>query len=262
VTTRLFAIPLLAALALYGQRGGYDTRRAEIRGGGGDGKCTIEVEVDGVAEVEIIGDTARLRTLAGQPAMWRRFVCNQPMPRNPYGFRFQGIDGRGRQELVRDPGNGGAAVVRIEDRRGGREGYTFDIEWRGGGGGGRGDQGSWGGGRGPGSRPDRTGRYWDERERMWRVEGDGACFYQAPGFRGEAFCTRVGADLRSLPPGFRNNISSVRFFGRVRGVEVFNGSDFRGSRARLAEDQPDLRRARVGWSTENINNQIESLRVY
>ncbi len=108
------------------------TRRADIRGGGGHGKCTIEVEVDGVAEVEIRGETGRLRTLSGETATWRRFVCNQVMPLRPEEFRFRGIDGRGRQELVSAPGRDGVTVVRIEDRRGGREGYTFDLEWRGG----------------------------------------------------------------------------------------------------------------------------------
>ena len=28
-------------------------------------------------------------------------------------------------------GGRGVAVVRIEDQKGGREGYTFDLEWRG-----------------------------------------------------------------------------------------------------------------------------------
>jgi hypothetical protein len=118
--------------SLYAQQA--DQRRASIRGGGGDrGKCTIEVVVDGVAEVDIRGDNASLRTLAGQPAQWRRFECSGPMPNNPGDFRFSGVDGRGRQTLVRDPRNGGVAVVRIEDPQGGSEGYTFDIEWSGGG---------------------------------------------------------------------------------------------------------------------------------
>jgi hypothetical protein len=111
--------------------------RASIRGGGGGdrGKCTIEVNVDDAAEVEISGDMGRLRTLAGQPAEWRRFECSSVMPRNPAQFRFQGIDGRGRVQLVRDPRQTrGVAVVRIEDTKGGREGYTFDLEWEGGGG--------------------------------------------------------------------------------------------------------------------------------
>jgi hypothetical protein len=110
-----------------------DSRRAEIRGGGGNGKCTIEVEVDGVAEVIIDREMAYLRTVEGQPATWRRFVCNQPMPSNPNNFRFRGIDGRGRQILIRTPQqNRGRAVIQIEDPRGGRHGYTFDVEWDGG----------------------------------------------------------------------------------------------------------------------------------
>jgi len=108
------------------------TRRATPTGRGGDGKCTIEVDVDGAAEVEVSGDMGFLRTLAGQTAVWRRFECNGPLPRNPGEFRFRGIDGRGNVYLVRDPrSNKGRAVVRIEDRKGGREGYTFDLEWRG-----------------------------------------------------------------------------------------------------------------------------------
>ena len=96
------------------------------------GKCTIEVVVDGTAEVEIRGDQGTIRNLAGRPAEWRRFECNAPLPRNPVGFRFAGVDGRGRQQLMRDPRKGGVAVVRIEDSQGGSEGYTFDLFWGGG----------------------------------------------------------------------------------------------------------------------------------
>jgi hypothetical protein len=108
-------------------------RQAAIRGGGSpdQGKCTIEVFVDGSAEVQIQGASATLRTTSGQPAQWRRFECNSPMPANPPNFRFSGVDGRGRQVLIRDPRNGGAAVVQIEDKDGGAEGYTFDITWEG-----------------------------------------------------------------------------------------------------------------------------------
>lgn len=105
-------------------------RRAQFQGDiGARGKCTIEVVVDISAEVEIRGEMAVLRNIAGQPAQWRRFVCNTPMPRNPVDFRFIGVDGRGRQQLVRDPRGGGPAVVRIDDPRNGSEGYTFDVTW-------------------------------------------------------------------------------------------------------------------------------------
>src|ERR1035437_3474541 len=69
-------------------------RRATMVGGGSfdRGKCTIEVVVDGIAEVEIRGDQGIIRNIAGQPAQWRRFQCSAPLPRNPAEFRFQGID--------------------------------------------------------------------------------------------------------------------------------------------------------------------------
>ena len=105
-------------------------RRATIVGGGGDrGKCTIEVVVDGAADVEIRGDQGFLRNIAGRPPLWRRFQCTDPLPRHPIEFRFQGINGRGRQDLIGDPRNSGVAVVRIEDRRTGSEFYGFELLW-------------------------------------------------------------------------------------------------------------------------------------
>jgi len=111
------------------------SRQATITGGGAQdrGKCTIEVVVDGAAKVEIRGNTATLRDVNGQPPQWRRFECTGAMPANPANFRFQGVDGRGRQTLIQDPRNGGVAVVQIQDPQGGAEGYKFDITWGGGG---------------------------------------------------------------------------------------------------------------------------------
>ena len=129
---QLFLV-LLASTAIPGFS--QDTIRASVRGNNRSdgGKCTIEVDVDDVAEVEVRGDTARIRTLSGGPSRFRRFECDGIMPTRPSEFRFTGVDGRGRQDLVRDPRNGGVAVIRIEDPKSGREGYTFDLEWRGGG---------------------------------------------------------------------------------------------------------------------------------
>ena len=153
---------ILAAIPAFAQRG--NTFQADVRGSGNSGKCTIEVDVDGVVEIEVHGTTGRMRTVSGQPARWVRFQCNAPFPTGGMNdFRFRGIDGRGRQSLLRDPRqNGGVAVIGIEDRDGGSEGYTFDLEWRdgyfgggrpgggfggGGGGGGFGGGGGLGGGR-------------------------------------------------------------------------------------------------------------------
>jgi hypothetical protein len=127
---RLTMLLATSAGALYAQS---DSRKASIRGARGEtGKCTIEVNVDGVAEIEITGDRANLHTLTGTPANFVRFECTDAVPRYPDDFKFSGIDGRGRQTLIRDPrDNRGIALIRIEDPKAGREGYTFDVEWRG-----------------------------------------------------------------------------------------------------------------------------------
>ena len=104
-----------------------DRFMAKITGGGGDGKCTFEVEVDGAAEVEIRGDQGYLRTISGTAARWKRLECNRGLSVDARQLRFAGVDGRGRQTLVT---SGGRAVVRIEDTQGGRESYTGDLFWK------------------------------------------------------------------------------------------------------------------------------------
>ena len=153
---------ILAAMTLgVASSWGQGTITANVTGGNGSGKCTFEVRVDGVADVQIRGNQGYLQTKAGMRAQWVRLKCNQPLPRNPNNFRFQGIDGRGKQYLLRNPAqNNGVAVIRIEDPKNGFEGYTGDILWSGGNsGGGNWNQwwsddwnggGGWGGGGGNG----------------------------------------------------------------------------------------------------------------
>ena len=134
---------ILAGLLLFAVSACGQSFNANITGGGGNGKCTFEVRVDGVANVQIRGGQGFLQTKSGLPAQWVRLKCNQPLPRNPYNFRFQGVDGRGRQYMLKDPAsNNGVAVIRIEDNRGGMEGYTGDIMWSGG----NNNGGNWNGG--------------------------------------------------------------------------------------------------------------------
>jgi hypothetical protein len=111
----------------------YDNFRGRITGGGGDrGKCTVEVVVDGSAEIEVIGADGRMNTLTGARATWRNLECNMGLPANPADFKFTPQAGRGKQYIVRQPqDNRGIAVVRVEDPSGGSETYRFDLEWRG-----------------------------------------------------------------------------------------------------------------------------------
>lgn len=84
-----------------------------------------------------------------------------------------------------------------------------------------------------------------------RMPAAGACFYTDSNFRGEYFCVRPGEDLRSLPRGMGDRISSVRLLGASE-VTVFRDNDMRGRSARFTRDIRDLRRD--GW-----NDQISSI---
>lgn len=88
------------------------------------------------------------------------------------------------------------------------------------------------------------------RERMPQA---GACFYEDRDYRGQYFCVQPGEDLRSLPRGMSDRISSVRLLGASE-VTVFRDSDMRGRSARFTRDMRDLRRE--GW-----NDQISSIVV-
>jgi hypothetical protein len=117
-------------MLLHGQS--TDQIRASYRGGGdaSRGKCTIDLVVDGAADVEVRGDTAYAHNLSGRPPRFRRFECTSPIPPRA-NLRFDPQEGRGRQTLIRDPRDGGPLVVRIEDPQGGSEGYKFDFYWDG-----------------------------------------------------------------------------------------------------------------------------------
>lgn len=106
-------------------------RTATIVGGGSrnGGRCTAEVYVDGAAQIVIRGNRATLINQQGQAPQWRRFECTSPMPRDVRGLSFRALGGRGRQQLVRDPRDGGDAVVEINDSDGGGSNYAFELAW-------------------------------------------------------------------------------------------------------------------------------------
>jgi hypothetical protein len=107
--------------------------------------------------------------------------------------------------------------------------------------------------RGRGRGPDEMGRIWDDHEQTWKVDGDGVCFYRERDFRGEALCTRIGADVSEVAPQFRGSFGSARFFGRVQRVEIFQQAGFRGERVRIIRDTRDL---------DSIGDRVGSFRVF
>jgi hypothetical protein len=122
----------MTAAALAGPASAQIQQRARMISGGpqGEGRCFAEVVVDGAAELQVRGDTASLRNLSGGPPQWRRFECTSPMPANA-DVRVN-INGRGRAQMISSPRNGGPAVVRIEDSKGGAEVYQLEFQWAGG----------------------------------------------------------------------------------------------------------------------------------
>src|SRR5678816_925428 len=86
-----------------------------------------------------------------------------------------------------------------------------------------------------------------------RWSRDGVCFYQDVDFRGEYFCLRSGEDLRSLPYGMNDQISSLRLFGRTE-VTVYRDDSFHGRSAVFDGNVRDLR-------LDVWNDRISSIRV-
>jgi hypothetical protein len=92
---------------------------------------------------------------------------------------------------------------------------------------------------------DRNGRYFDDRDRMWKLAGDGVCFYRERDFRGDALCRRAGEDMPDVSREGDGAFLSVKFFGRARQVQVFDRAAFRGGDVRIDGDASDLTRLRI-----------------
>jgi len=198
---------------------GSQPQRAAIVGGGNPnvGQCIVGVVVDGTAEIEVRGDNGTLRDIGGAPPQWRRFECTSAMPPNPANFQFAGLNGRGHQNLIAEPRNGGPAVVRIEDSEGGASEYTFRLTW------------STGQNSGPvGARDDRG------------YQGNRGPDYR--GYQGDRG-TDPDAYYRDRDASFRGNNGRAMFFQRIRedlDHATSGAFPFTGDRARLERTQMEL----------------------
>jgi hypothetical protein len=142
--------------------------------------------------------------------------------------RIGPVDRGGQSERVREP-----EIVRVPERDRGRDRPAGD---------------------GP------RGTYYDDRDQMWKVRGDGVCFYRDTDFRGEALCARSGEDLADVRREGGGVFLSMKLFGAARGVEVFERAAFRGQVIRLGRDESNLRRIRAGWAG-SVGEAIGSFRV-
>jgi hypothetical protein len=104
---------------------------------------------------------------------------------------------------------------------------------------------------------DQLGRFFDEHEQMWKLRGDGACFYPGSDFHGEPVCVSAGGNMERA---LREGSGSVRLFGQARGVVVFAEPGFHGPRYRIERDEPNLHRVRTEWSND-LGGAVGSFRV-
>jgi hypothetical protein len=91
------------------------------------------VIVNGAAAIDILGSTADLRSLSGEPLGWEHFACTGVLPPNPDGFSFHKVSGRGKVELIRHPllDGGGPVTFRIKSSQSSPESFMIEVSWTG-----------------------------------------------------------------------------------------------------------------------------------
>jgi hypothetical protein len=87
----------------------------------------------------------------------------------------------------------------------------------------------------------------------------GACFYKDTDFRGDKFCVNPGDRVAMVPPGFNDQISSIRIFGRTE-ITVYQGRDFAEPSLRLREDVANLQKYQIKPG-HSWNDRISSIEV-
>lgn len=110
-----------------------------------------------------------------------------------------------------------------------------------------------GAGAGQGNRD----KYYDRNADMWKIDGDGVCFYTQPDYHGEAFCILSGDQRMRTSNDWNNSFSSIRFFGRASRVTIADQANLRGRTETITRDVPNMR----NFSRGNWNNRISSMRV-
>jgi len=256
---RIFSVAMVLSAVAGGQS---IPQRATIVGGGNPnaGQCTVTVVVDGQAEIEFHGADASMRNLGGAPPQWRRFQCTAAIPANPGNFQFDGVNGRGDQNLVAQPRNGSPAVVRIEDSEGAASEYTFRLAW---------NNSPGGPDRGPsGAREDRgfpnDRGYQGDRDRPGDRGG-----YQ--GDRNRPGDRRPDMDgyYRDRDTFFRGNNGRAMLFQRVRedlehatsGAFPFTGDRARLDRTRRELDELQQKLARGFYDERQLDETTAALQA-
>lgn len=95
-----------------------------------------------------------------------------------------------------------------------------------------------------------------------RPPGRGACFYKDANFSNAYFCMSEGQRYSALPPGFNDQISSIRLFGSSY-VRFFNDTNFGGMTAATRQNVANLKNFPLaGYPGKHWNDRISSIAVF
>jgi hypothetical protein len=93
------------------------------------------------------------------------------------------------------------------------------------------------------------------------IPSRGACFFKEKYHRGEYFCMNRGSSFNLLPPGFNDQISSIRVYGKVS-IAAYNDSNYRGENVGITRSIQDLSAWQLSSNrNKNWNNRISSIQV-
>ncbi len=208
-------------------------RSANYDPGSRDGRFDLRVRVDGSVVFFIRGGEIRYQVRNGAPPRDEGSEYRKEIPHGePVNLQLEQRDGRNPIRIVEEPSrrNNYTLIVSIDDPQGGSNRYHARITWD--------DDrpaNPFEEGRDRGRRPDRpTPPPVDIPPRR------GACFYDAPGFRGNSFCLESGAREPRLRNGWNGRIRSIRVFGGAR-IGVYSEENFRGAFFGMTVNVPDLR---------------------
>jgi hypothetical protein len=115
------------------------------------------------------------------------------------------------------------------------------------------------------AQPQGNGYWRDAPPPQWgrgRSPGRGACFYKDADFRNVYFCMSEGQRYSSLPPGFNDQISSIRLFG-ASSVRIFNDTNFGGMTAMTRRNIINLKNFPLaGYPGKHWNDRVSSIAVF
>ncbi|MBS1788284.1 MAG: hypothetical protein JST85_11205 [Acidobacteria bacterium] len=127
----LWAVLLVPFLLVSGQAQWFPNQNANQYPNSGVSRFRWEGVVDGTSTITIKSRRVNVETHSGLPVQRQKYEFTDALPRVAMNIQLVVLDGRDRVRLIESPrpNNDFAAVIRIDDRSGGRDFYSFELRW-------------------------------------------------------------------------------------------------------------------------------------